>query len=128
MSTQTSKPTLHIWHCAGTPELVQHGAADNGLTNYSLDLDEFERPPELQAGEAAQQQQEQQEEAMELADDVEAAAAEEEQGWHAAEAGTQAMQADGFASPALQPGGEFGTGALPAGVAGATDAACLNAT
>lgn len=104
-------------HSAGTPELVQHGGADNGLTSYSLDLDEFERPPELQAGEPVQQEQQQQEqeqlaepdEAMELAEDLEAAAEEQQ----AAEAAAQAMQADGFASPALQQAGdEFGTGAL----------------
>lgn len=118
-------PTPH----AGTPELAQHGGADNGLTGFSLDLDEFERPPELQPGEPAQQeqqlaQQEQQEEAMQLADAVEAAAAEEQHAWQTAEAEAQAMQLDGFASPALQPaGGEFGTGALLVGGAAAA-AAC----
>ena len=100
---------------AGTPELAQHGGGDNGLTGFSLDLDEFERPPELQ-GEPAQleqqEQQAQQQEQMELDAALGEAAAEEEAAAEAAAQALHAQQADDFASPALQAaGGEFGTGA-----------------
>ena len=117
---------LAAWHvplaawpgltCAGTPELGQGPGANDGLTDFSLSLDEFERPPELPGGQ--QQQRQQQAEAMGaegLEEDEEEDLLQDDGVEEAQQQGQGGF--DDYASPALPSAGrEFGTGVQLRGI------------
>lgn len=96
---------LSLSPCAGTPELA-HQPSNDGLTDFSLD--EFEPPPELPARQAAARAAPDMQLGGQAADALAEEGPRQRQRLQA--------QADGYASPALAPGGgDFGTGGHTSG-------------